>query len=110
MCTERHITFTNCKCGKTLILKCAAQIFIEEQAAKKNRKLTATYRHCINLRVTSELVNGCCKGKAEGRCFVECAERGMQRQRQREENMDGEVDVGRKNSLEPTDGRIADSV
>jgi hypothetical protein len=110
MCTERHITFTNCKCAKILILKCAAQIFIEEQAAKKNRKLTATYRHCINLRVTSELVNGCCKGKAEGRCFVECAERGMQRQRQREENMDGEVDVGRKNSLEPTEGRIADSV
>lgn len=110
MCTERHITFTDCKCAKTLILKCAAQIFIEEQAAKKNRKLTGTYRHCINLRVTRELVNGYCMGKAEGRCFAECGETGMQRQRQREETMDGEVDVGRKNSLEPTEGRIADSV
>lgn len=110
MCTERHITFTDCKCAQTLILKCAAQIFIEEQAAKKNRKLTVTYRRCVNLMVTRELVNGCCKGKAEGRCFAECGERGMQSQRRQEENTNEEMAIGRMKALEPTDGRIADLV
>ncbi len=56
--------------------------------------------------VTRELVNGYCKGKAEGRCPTERREQGMQSQR-RQENMDDEVDVGRTRPLEPNDGRIA---
>jgi hypothetical protein len=107
MCTERHITFTNCQCTPTLILKCPAQEFVEKQAAKKNRNPIVIYRHCVNLMVTRDLVNGCCKGKADGRCFAERGGGKMQRHRQEEKNMDDGAEVGRTRPLEPTDGRIA---
>lgn len=106
MCTERHITFNNCQCAKTLLLKCPAQIFVEEQAAKKNRKLTFTYRHCVNLMVTRELVNGCCKGKAEGKCVDESGGTNMQRQGQKKKRIDDGVEKGKTTPLEPTDGGI----
>jgi hypothetical protein len=71
MCTQRHTIFSRCKCTPVLIIKCPAQEFVEEQAAKHNKKAPFIYKYCVNFMITRDFWTGCCRGKAEGLCFAE---------------------------------------